>query len=162
ARRDRPESGGNGGGAALRSQRPQFRHPGIYAPHRRDRSRLPARLRLRARRDASRRCAGPRRRHRRSPRTDLSLPPLPSPRPPRSTPPPRRDGALMVRRREFLGAAVAAAAVGRHFSVAAATLKGRATSADVGRHFSVAERVNVAEPTGMRFGYAAITWGANI
>ena len=44
ARRDRPQPGVHGGGAALRSQRPQLRHPGIHAAHRRDRSRVPARL----------------------------------------------------------------------------------------------------------------------
>jgi inosose dehydratase len=61
----------------------------------------------------------------------------------------------VVTRRQFLGAAIASVA----------TLKGRptfadATSADaVGRPFRVA---SVAEDSGIRFGYAAITWGANI
>ena len=44
ARRDRSVAGLHGGGAALRSQRPQLRHPGVHAPQRRDRPRLPARL----------------------------------------------------------------------------------------------------------------------
>ena len=48
-RRDRPVAGLHGGGAAFRPVGAQFRHPGIYAPHARDRRGLPARLQLRRR-----------------------------------------------------------------------------------------------------------------
>jgi inosose dehydratase len=66
----------------------------------------------------------------------------------------------MVTRRKFLSAAIAGRAL------IEATLKGRATDvADgahasdlVGRRFSVAN----ADAAGIRYGYAAITWGANI
>ncbi len=40
----------HGGRAAFRPVDPEFRHPGIYAPHRRDRRGLPASLQLRGRR----------------------------------------------------------------------------------------------------------------
>src|SRR6478672_725388 len=41
-RRDRPLTGDDGDGAPFRHLGPQFRHPGIYAPHRRDGCGLPA------------------------------------------------------------------------------------------------------------------------
>ena len=55
----------HGGGAALRSQRAQLRHPGAHAARRGLRSRVPARLLLPGRLHAPRRRAGPRRGHRR-------------------------------------------------------------------------------------------------
>ena len=61
ARRDRSQPGRDGGGAALRSQRPQLRRPGVHAAHAGDRRRVPARVHVRERRDASGRRARPRR-----------------------------------------------------------------------------------------------------
>ena len=43
-RRHRPVAGVHGRGAALRPVGAELRHPGVHAPHRRDRRRLPARL----------------------------------------------------------------------------------------------------------------------
>ena len=48
----------HGGGAALRPERPQLRHPGAHAAHRDDRSRVPARLPVRGGHDAPRRPPG--------------------------------------------------------------------------------------------------------
>ena len=53
-RRHRPVAGVHGRGAALRPVGPELRHPGIHAPHRRDRRGLPARLQLRGRRCCTR------------------------------------------------------------------------------------------------------------
>ena len=64
ARRDRSGSGVAGGGAALRPQRPQLRHPGVHAAHAGDRRCVSSCLSIRKRRHASRRQAGAGRRHR--------------------------------------------------------------------------------------------------
>src|SRR5262249_35191073 len=119
-------------GTALRSERAQLRHPGIHAPQRRDRPGLPPRLLLRARRDASGRGARPGHRHRRGARREISVRAGVS----SSQPIAGWNGALMVvNRREFLSTLGAGA-------VAATARAGTAAS--------------------MKFGYAAITWGANV
>ena len=64
-RGDRSEPRVHGGGPPLRPRRPQLRHPGVHAPHRRDRPRLPARVLVLRRRSLPRRRPGPRGRHRR-------------------------------------------------------------------------------------------------
>ncbi|KAI1691185.1 hypothetical protein DdX_22041 [Ditylenchus destructor] len=56
---DRPVAGNDGGGAASRPRHPQFRHPGIYAPHAGDRRGIPACLQLCRWHAAPRRRAGP-------------------------------------------------------------------------------------------------------
>ena len=54
ARRDGPVAGVHGRGAALRPVGAQLRHPGVHAPHRRDRRGVPACLHLRGRLHAPR------------------------------------------------------------------------------------------------------------
>src|SRR5205807_706031 len=68
ARRDRPEPGVHGGGAAFRSERAQLRDSGVHAAYARDRPRVSAPLHVRGRHDASGRRARPRRRPRRGAR----------------------------------------------------------------------------------------------
>ncbi len=53
---------------------PQFRDPGIHAPHARDRRGVPARVPVRGRLPARGHRAGARRRHRRGARRALSVP----------------------------------------------------------------------------------------
>src|SRR5262249_33073876 len=138
ARRDRFEPGRDGGRAALRPERAQLRHPGVHAAYRRDRPRVSTRLFVSSRHDASGRCARPRRRYRRddcrhvSVRTRVSA----------GQPPARRDGALVViSRRQLLA--------GLSSSYVVSAFRRTVPSTDL-------------LAASMRFGYAAITWGAAI
>src|SRR4029078_1744555 len=113
--RHRPEPGGNGRGASLRSQRPQLRGAGIYAAHRGDRPGVSPRLHVRQRCDAPRGRARARRRHRRAAGGD---PPVRS-RVSSGQSFARWDGALMVTRRQLLQTFAMATLLRRHLGAAA-------------------------------------------
>jgi fructuronate reductase len=73
-RRDRPEPGVHGRGAAFRPVGAELRHPGIHAPHRRDRRGVPARLHVQRRHVVPRRRGRPRCHDRRGAGREVPVP----------------------------------------------------------------------------------------